>query len=226
MKVIAFPFAGGNKYSYQKFSQNNSNFVVIEYPGRGKRIKEELIIDINSLIEDLLPQIKNEINSCDDYIIYGHSMGGLIGYLICHKIEQLGIKKPLKFVVSGRNPPFFKKGKMISCFLNEEFWKEVTKMGGIPDEVSNHPDLIDFYLPILKSDFTAVENYKHVLEGKLNIPIDVFYGSDEGIKAEDIIGWKDMNTHEVTINQMIGNHFFIFDHIDFFKDYFLSTIKQ
>lgn len=219
MKIIAIPFAGGSKYSFQKFKNKTNDFIMIEYPGRGLRIHKNLIIDIELLIEDLLQKVKNEITAFEDYIMYGHSMGALAGYLICQKIEELGLQKPKKLVVSGKKAPSIEREVKIAHLPDEEFWQEVIKLGGIPDELINHPELIDFYTPILKADFTAIENYQYVKKEKLTIPIDVFYGSEEATEDE-MQGWKEETTQKVTITQMEGNHFFIFKHVDFFSNYF------
>jgi external thioesterase TEII len=227
-KIIGFSFAGGNKYSFSKFTNQTDDLIVIEYPGRASRINENLIIDIELLIEDLFQKIKNEITATEDYIIYGHSMGALVGYLICQKIEELGIKKPQKLVVSGKKVPSTEREVKIAHLPDEEFWQEVIKLGGIPDELQSHLELIEFYIPILKADFTAVENYKYVKKEKLTMPIYVFYGSEEATEDE-MIGWQEETTAEVTITQMEGNHFFIFDHVDFFINYFKNieeTINQ
>jgi len=224
MKIITFTFAGGSKYSFPNFSKNLSNFVVLEYPGRGIRTDENFITDIDLLIEDLLPKVKNEINSSNDYIIYGHSMGALIGYLVCHKIKELKIKQPLKLIVSGRKAPSIKKEEILSDLPDSEFWEEIIKIGGIADEIQNYNELMEFYIPILKADFKTTENYIYTQKGKLNLDIDVFYGNDEDITEEEIIGWKNESTETVTINVLNGNHFFMFDHESFFIEYFNKSL--
>jgi surfactin synthase thioesterase subunit len=226
LRIIAFTHAGGNKFSFQMFSKRFNDFSTIEYRRRELRIKESSSLDIKELLDDLLKHVKKEINSCDDYIIYGHSMGALMGYLICQKIEELALQKPLKLVVSGKKAPFVEREK-ISHLPDKIFWEEIIKLGGVPDELQDYPELVDYYTPILKADFRIVENYKYIKKEKLTIPIDVFYGSEEATK-EEMNGWKDETTSEVTITQMEGNHFFIFKHVDFFINYFKNieeTIK-
>nr|WP_315254464.1 thioesterase domain-containing protein [uncultured Flavobacterium sp.] len=227
MKLLGFSFAGGSKYSFQKFTNQASDFIMIDYPGRGLRMHENLIFDIEILVEDLLQKVKNEITSNKDYIIYGHSMGALVSYLICQKIEKLGLKKPLKLVVSGKKAPSIEIKIKIAHLPDKEFWQEVVKLGGIPDELQKHHELMAYYIPILKADFTAIENYKFSKK-KITIPIDVFYGSEEATK-EEMLCWQEETTRKVNITQMEGNHFFIFDHVDFFTNYFKNvgeTIKH
>lgn len=63
------------------------NFKVISYPGRGKRIREPLIKQLDQLVEDSWQQIQGYLES--PYVLYGHSMGATIAYLIAHRIQQL-----------------------------------------------------------------------------------------------------------------------------------------
>jgi len=225
MKIIALVFAGGNKYSFTKFSKNVNDFVVLEYPGRGSRFNETLITNIDLLIEDLLPKITEEIKNGEEYIIYGHSMGALLGYSICHRLQQMKIKQPLKLVVSGRRAPSSIKGKILSDLPDDLFWQEVIKLGGIPDELKEHSELIEFYLPILRADFKVVYSYNYERKEKLNIPIDIFHGTMENMTENEIMDWKNESNREVIIKSMEGNHFFIFNHTDYFIDYFNGLVK-
>ncbi|TDW48167.1 surfactin synthase thioesterase subunit [Flavobacterium sp. 270] len=225
MKIIAFTFAGGNKHSFQIITKNIENFTVIEYPGRGFRMGEDLITDIDSLIEDLFQKVKSEISQPQDYIIYGHSMGALLGYLLCQKIEELGFQKPAKLVVSGRKPPVTKRENLFCHLPDNLFWDEVVKIGGIPDELINHQELIEFFTPILKADLTIVEVYKYQKKNKLNIPIDVFYGSEESTEDE-MQGWEEESNEKISITQMKGDHFFIFKHVTFFTQYFKNLTQK
>lgn len=226
MKIISFSFAGGSKYSFQKLHQKNPNIVVIEYPGRGKRINEKLINNIDLLIEDLLLKVIPEINSCSNYVIYGHSMGALIGYLICHKIMELDFKKPNRLVISGKTAPSIKNNISFSQLPDTLFWQEIIKIGGIPEEIHNIPELLKFFIPILKADFRIIEQYEYQKKAKLNIPIDVFYGTKEEMTLNEREGWKNESTETVSVKLLEGNHFFIYDNEEFFINYFenLSTM--
>ncbi len=224
--IIAFTFAGGSKYSYQKLSQKLPQFVVIEYPGRGLRIGEDLIDDIDLLVENLMPKVLHEISLSNEYVIYGHSLGGLVGYLICHKLQELGIKKPLKLIVSGRKAPSIGRKEKIAHLSNNLFWEEVVKIGGVPIALQNNSDLIEFYAPILKADFKTIENYNYIENMRLDFPIDVFYGTEEEITDEEKLLWEKESTKDTIINMLEGDHFFIYNHETFFINYFKSLSKN
>ena len=229
IKVIALPFAGGSKFSFNSILGNKSNHIVLEYPGRGARIREPLISEINTLVDDLFPKVVNEIEdrSYEKYVIYGHSLGALVGYLVCSKIKDKGYRSPTKLIVSGYEGPLIKREINASQLPDDLFWNHIKKLGGIPQELEEYTELKQLYIQILKSDFKLLENYcpsKNIEELKLNIPIDVFYGEKENFKTNDVISWHNLSSEKVRIKQLSGDHFFIFKHKDFFKDYF-NTIK-
>lgn len=207
-KIFAFPFGGGNKYSFNSIYRDLTTF---EY----NRSEQFLI---RSFINEIL-KIKKE------YYIFGHSMGALMGYLVCQKLQEENLPMPQQLIVSGKKSPAIPRDKKISHLPDEKFWNEVIELGGIPDKMQNYPELLEFYLPILRHDFKLVESYQYEKKPKLNIPIDVFYGSEEATE-EEMIGWQDETTEKVTITQLPGNHFFIFDHVEYFRNYFDKLIDQ
>ncbi len=226
MKILTFPFAGGNKYSYQNLSSNLPNFKILEYSQERIVSNESRVLDLSAIIDDLMLRIRENLKDNKEYIIYGHSMGALFGFLICQKIEELKLPRPLKLVVSGFKAPSIKRKKIISHLPDIEFWDEIIKLGGVTAEMKDYPELIEYYIPILRADFKTVENYMYTKMGKLSIPIDVFYGSNENIKEEEAFLWKKETIGEVNIIQLEGGHFFIFDHIDYFVKYFKNLSKK
>jgi external thioesterase TEII len=223
MKVILLPFAGANKQSYTKFFQAE-NTVTLEYPGRGSRMNEPLLSNINNLVDDVFLQLKKEIMSGEDYILYGHSLGGLVGYLLCKRIEKLGFKKPHRFVVTGRMAPTCPVPKILSNLLDDEFWEEIWQLGGTPAEMKENPELLELFAPILKADIKCVEDYKYIKGEKLTIPIYVLFGSTESILLKDVEGWKDETEGKVCIKELVGDHFFIYNYKDTFNSLFQKVM--
>lgn len=220
MQIVMLPFAGGNKNSYQAIVRSVPGAYTLEYPGRGSRIREPLPFTLDQLVDDAVLQLKKTIDINKPYIIYGHSMGALIAYLLCHRIRTQKWPMPEKLVVSGRKAPIVKRIRFLSELPDEAFVQAVTAMGGIPADVATYPELVAYIVPILKADFKVYEAYTYTPSEKLPVPIDVFYGTEEGVKEEDMAGWKEESHKDVNIRRMKGNHFFILDHVDYFSGYF------
>lgn len=223
IKIFAIPFAGSNKYAYkymeEHFAKAGIPFSAVEYPGRGKRIQEPLLTDLHKIADDLYRSFRSFLNE-EDYIIYGHSMGGLLGYLICKKIKSDNLKPPLKLVVSGCPAPSIGDEEKINHLPSNHFWKKIEEFGGLPKEILMEESLRNFFEPILRADFQAIESYKYDGKALLDIPIDVFYGSEEKFNNEQIRGWEDETNAPINFKELKGDHFFIFDHQQFFLDYF------
>lgn len=214
INLFCLPFAGGSKYAYtefQKLADNELNVIPIELPGRGNRYGEKLLIDVHEMTDDIFEQIKDNLKK--PYAIYGHSMGTLLGYLLVHEIVKRGHKSPVQLFFTGRGDPSVKMDLPHRHSLpKEEFRNELKKLGGSPDEVLNNPELMNFFEPILRADFQAIETYEHEHKGHLNIPITVIIGTDEKTTYEEAKKWENVSTKEVEIQVFPGGHFFIFQH--------------
>jgi surfactin synthase thioesterase subunit len=71
--------------------------------------------------------------------------------------------------------------------------------------------MMDFFEPILRSDFKAVETYQYSQLPKLDIPITIGYGTEEDLKEEEINAWQLECARPVEFISFPGGHFFIFD---------------
>lgn len=210
MKIVSFCYAGGNQYCYNQIIKGKHLGVIFS------RSKYNCI---DELCDDIVSRMAHDALYKQPYCIYGHSMGALIGYLVSKKLQEKKMIIPKKLIISGKGAPSLLREDRLSDLPGEKFWDAIIGLGGIPNQVNNYPELIEYYLPILRHDIKLVEDFKFVKKPKLNIPIDVFYGTEEATE-EEMLGWKDESTEKVTITRMKGNHFFIFEHIDFFTDYF------
>jgi len=214
INLYCLPFAGGNKYSYQKYNEKAPSFlniIPIEYPGRGARMKELLIADADLLVDDLYNQIRKNASDTD-YAIYGHSMGGLIGYLVARKLIENNHKPPLHLFITGTCGPSSaaRSAKNRHLLPKDEFIEELKNLDGIPDEILQNDDLLSYIEPILRADFKTCETYKYQDQPPLNIPFTVITGTDEEMTSEDIQLWQKESDYAVDFRQIPGKHFFIF----------------
>ncbi|MGG8495339.1 thioesterase II family protein [Tenacibaculum sp. TC6] len=214
MKLICLTYAGGNKYSYRDLApylDKDIEMITLELPGRGSRIGEPLIDNLDQLVIDLYNQIQDDLN--DNYMIFGHSMGAMLGNLLIHKLKNNNNKLPVCFLATGCSSPK-KRGlkTKIHQLSKAAFQQEILNLGGMPDEVVKSQDLLDFILPVLRSDIKAIETKIYEENEKYNVPVISICGSDENIKEDDIIDWKDETSASFSYHFLSGGHFFILDH--------------
>ncbi len=203
INLYCLPFAGGNKYSYREFVEKTPSFlniITLEYPGRGARIKEPLLADINSLVDNLYTQISSDINDEINYGIYGHSMGGLLCYLLTLKILENKKQVPTHIFItgtSGPSSPSRQEEKKRYLLDRKEFIEEIKALDGMPEEILQNDELLYYFEPILRSDFKLSENYIYQPHEPLNIPFTVITGGEEDMEHEEIQSWQNETTHKV-----------------------------
>ena len=217
INLFCLPFAGGNKYSYREFVDKAPaflNIITLEYPGRGARMKEALVSDINELVEDVYLQIIPHIKE-KQYAIYGHSLGGLMTYLLTKKLIENNHQQPVQLFVTGTTGPsaISRTEKKRHLLEKIEFIEEIRLLNGMPEEILANAELLEYFEPILRSDFKVSENYVHIENTPFNIPLTVITGTEEEMQIEDIELWQKVTMHPVEFNTMLGNHFFIYDHV-------------
>lgn len=212
--IIMFPFAGGNMYSYKDIIKYISPLYDVycpEVPGRGDLSDISLLSNMEKMAQSIFISSIQYLNLDKEYILYGHSMGGLLVYLVAKLIKDNNINLPIKFIVSGREGPSSEKVRLTYNLPHFEFYNELKKIGGIPHDVINNKDLMEYFEPIIRSDFQAVETYKYkVSDYKFDIPIISLYGTEEDLSLDGLYKWQLETTRKVKFISMSGGHFFIF----------------
>ncbi|MFT5822556.1 MAG: external thioesterase TEII [Crocinitomix sp.] len=227
IQVFLLHFAGGNYYSFQFLKPHFSGIFEacpIELPGRGKRIREDLIFDEKEAVADYLKQIKSLRNG-RPYLIYGHSMGASLGLRLTKKLEELG-DAPLRLIVSGNAGPGTGDNKCRSQMNEAELKIELRTMGGVPEEVLENKELYDFFIPIMKADFSLLEksekNEGNKVDYKLETPITALMGDSEET-VDEIENWRNYTTGKCDFQVLSGNHFFIHEHAKRITELFENT---
>lgn len=220
MKLFCFPYAGGSSAIFNKWEnyiKSDIEIKAIELAGRGKRISEDHYNDFNEVIEDVFSLIIDEIKSNDEYAFFGHSMGAKIAYELTQEILVRGLPGPEHIFFSGRGAPYIlgKDEKEYHKLSDEEFKEEVIKLGGTPKEFFDHPELLEVFLPMLKSDFKLAA--RDILDKEIiPLPFDitVFLGKDEELTPEQIDSWKKYTSGNCTVHYFNGGHFFINEKVE------------
>lgn len=214
--LFTIPFAGGNKYSfneYDRFLKDTFNIYHLELPGHGKRFSEDLLRDIYTIRDDLFKQIEDKIYG--DYVIYGHSLGGLLSYLLNLLIEDKKLNKPLKLIISGCASPTMKPTTVIHTLSKDDFEKHLRDLGGMPSDFFNHPELFELFEPILRADYTVAECFDYKEDRKVDTKLSILYGEDEEFSLKEALKWKEFTYHSpLEFKQFKGNHFFIYNHTE------------
>lgn len=210
--LFCLPFAGGGASAYNgwiKKMQETITVCPIQLPGREERIMDKPYSDMNSLLDDLVGIISNFANT--PYALWGHSMGGKIAYELEKRLENGGYIAKY-FIVSGSRVPHIPEPNPIYHLSDTEFKTELERFEGTPKEVLKNDDLLNFFLPMLRADFTMDETYCVKEPVPLKCPIIAFGGTeDKEAKEEDVKAWNSYTVNGFRHQMFPGGHFYIKD---------------
>jgi medium-chain acyl-[acyl-carrier-protein] hydrolase len=137
-------------------------------------------------------------------------MGALLAFEMARLATTRQIAPASLFVVGARPPHLHSLSKRTFDLPEPEFLHEVRNFNGTPQEVLDNEELLAFMMPILRSDFEAVETYVPVKAEPLCCPIVAFGGiRDPTVSEEDLRGWRQYTTAEFSYFLLPGDHFFI-----------------
>ncbi|MCB2410663.1 thioesterase II family protein [Hymenobacter lucidus] len=210
-QLFLLHFAGGSCYSFQFLVPELQGFevVALELPGRGKRTKEALLTDFDAAAQDIFEQLKAKINS-PHFVIYGHSMGAYLALHVARMLENVNVF-PTHVFVSGNAGPGVSGATKRYLLGQKDFVEELRKMGGVPMELFDNKDLLEYFLPIVRADFQIAEQNKLSNDCVVKAPIYAMMGSQEEQVAA-IANWGRFTQGVFQYSVLTGGHFFIYDH--------------
>lgn len=214
IKLFCLPYAGGSAMVYKSWKKHFDERIdlrPIELAGRGTRFNEPLYSCAEEAVNDLYNKISGELDK-HPFAVYGHSMGTILAYELVRKIAVQTQKEPVHVFFSGRYPPFIEvEDKNVHTLPDKEFIAELKDLGGMSSEVIENKEILELFLPILRSDYKLVETYRHSGSiAKFNCDITVLNGnSDEYVEGKDMHRWKECTIKNCRFCEFDDGHFFI-----------------
>lgn len=215
LNLFFFPYAGASASVYERWTSllpSSIRLVTVELPGRGRRFGEPLLTSIEEMVENvqhlLIPHL-----GCGPYALFGHSLGSVIAYEMSHKLKSMGYQQPVHLFVSGRSAPHVLEDKNIHQLPDDQFLAKIQALGGTPPQFFENEQLLSLFLPILKSDYKASENYRfNERRERLSCGITVFSGLQDG--DYDPLQWSEHTTSRCEAFNYEGGHFFLHEHAE------------
>ncbi|NQY37922.1 MAG: thioesterase [Alteromonadaceae bacterium] len=212
LRLICFPYAGGNASTYMswfKWLPENIEILAIQPPGRSTRIFERAHSNMEQLVNDLLMNISESLDR--PYILFGHSLGSRVAFELMTQCKKRGLRMPLQFIASGsRGPHILPRKTSIYQLPDKEFIEGLKDINGTPKAVLENSELMELCLPLLRADFELADTYACRENNIFDCPISVFSGkADTEITHEDLISWGNYFSGSVDLQMFPGDHFFI-----------------
>ncbi len=157
MKLFCFCYAGGHAAAYwplkRLLSASGIDVCLIELPGRGMRAREPLLTSMDDVLDDYQRQISRQADG--PFAFFGHSMGALVAHLMTLRLVDRGLQTPMHVILSSkpRVPP--RDDPNPTYLLTDAAFRGYLESMGSPRTMLDDPDLLQYFMRILRADFRA-----------------------------------------------------------------------
>jgi external thioesterase TEII len=206
MPLICFPFAGGYSASFRPlhaYLKDHCHLLAIEPPGHGTNrmpLMENFEKLADMYVKELMPRLDKA------FVLFGHSMGGLMVYRVAQKLEQRGIF-PKAIIISAIQPPHVRR-KAVTHMDDCALLDYMISIGGVPPELAKEREILEFFLPAFRADFKALETFEHTDHTLLQSPVHIFNGEQDAKCVRDAFSWKEW-AHQLRFHTFQGGHMFL-----------------
>lgn len=212
LRLFCFPYAGGSAQvfaDWHEYLPDDVEVIAMQYPGRGSRFVEPLIGRCEDMVAAIIPEMLPALNK--PFVFFGHSNGGLLSFELARALQRRGITTQKHHFLSAKRAIHLPHRKAPMHKLpHDEFIEELKVLGGTPPEILAQTELMELFLPILRSDFSLSETFTYQGEDKLKCTATVLYGEkDLDIPEEDVLKWQELIETTIDPHKFTGNHFFI-----------------
>src|SRR5437763_16264440 len=93
IRVFCLPFAGVGPSAYRGWAESLApavDLVIAQLPGREGRLREPLVSDVSAIVSGLSDAIDPLLDV--PYAVYGHSLGGLVGFELLRALRDRGAR--------------------------------------------------------------------------------------------------------------------------------------
>ncbi|SCF04657.1 Surfactin synthase thioesterase subunit [Micromonospora viridifaciens] len=214
VQLFCLPYAGGGASVFRRWQEGigpDVEVLPVQLPGRENRITEDPRFDI----ADVAAAIASRADR--PYAIYGHSMGGRVGFEVVRELRRTGAPLPVRLYVGGARAPHVTAASLfdgLSQVDDEELLRRLGDGGGLPAALLEHPELVELLLPLLRADFGRVDSYRYVPGEPLPVPIVAFSGRHDGaVTRSHSAAWAEHTAAGFTLHEIDGGHFFLQDRL-------------
>ena len=211
LRLFCLPYSGASAMAYSRWRRSLPEWLQVrplELPGRGMRMDEALQHQIQPLARQLANEIGPELDR--PYALFGHSLGGLLAFELAHALRECGLPEPLALFASATAGPARRDvSEYAVAKTNAQLIERLRELNGTSEEVLANTELMQLMLPILRADFLLCGSFSHGQRAPLPLPIHVFGGKQDSVRAEQLLDWQADTSSVFSLDMFEGHHFFL-----------------
>lgn len=255
VRLVCFPHAGGGSAAFHAWARCAPAHVEVwaaQLPGREMRFREPPVARLPDLADALaaaLDALPGDGGRAP--VLYGHSMGALLAFEVARGLRRVGRAAPAGLLLAGSAPPEPPGPQSVSSddsrhdapdepsrhsshgppsgalhrLPEPEFLRAVRSLGGFPPGLLDDVRIRDHVLPMMRADLAAVETYRCRPEPPFDVPVTVFYGTEDTIAPGAAVRrWARHTTGPFRAVAWPGGHFHPLTHRDRFLTLLLPEL--
>lgn len=212
LRLLCFAHAGGGASAFSTWHRElpaEIEICGVQLPGRESRRKEGFATRIDVVTEQLLQALKPLHDR--PVALFGYSLGGLLAYEYARGLRRRGRPAPTQLVIGAARAPHRPADAAVHELAQADFVQEVgERYDGIPRQIAEDPELLAYFLPVIRADLALLSSYPAQKHEPLDCPITAFGGeTDPRITPDEIQHWRELTSSSFNHRIFAGGHFFI-----------------
>lgn len=214
-RMYLFHHGGGAAGMYAHWAEllpADVSLVLVQLPGRHDRRAEPAFTTVEPLLDALLDEFAAELDSTP-YVLFGHSMGGMLAYRLALALAENGYPMPSLLGVSSWAPKGYLAGAgQLSVASDDELVRAVFELGTLPPAVRDDPDVLQVVLPTLRADLAVYADY--VDDGRpVPCPVAAYGAVDDQLLEPGCMRvWAGRTDRFLGLCEFPGGHFYLDEH--------------
>ncbi len=210
LKLFCFPFAGGSAWAFRQLGRQLAGRIdvhPVELPGRGRRHAEPCLDRWPQATAHLVAEIEPHLSG--SFAFLGYSLGAFVALEVLHALAASGASAPLAlFACAAVGPRTIEHGELMHRMEDKAMFEALHKLGGIPNELLESPELIAFAAPSMRADLTLFETYAARAQPLRGVPIRAYYGRADTSVGDKYRAWYEETDALFESRAFDGGHMF------------------
>jgi surfactin synthase thioesterase subunit len=210
IRLICVPHAGaaaGAFSGWRRHLPQGVELAPVELPARGTRAEETMPAGFDALADALFDGLRPELTM--PYVLFGHSLGGALGYEVARRVEEHGLRAPLAVLISGSRAPQVPALRTLAGSDDQTLLTWLADNGGLPRELHDYPSFLQEILRALRMDLEYADSYFVADPPPLHCPVHIFGGADDAVTPPvELPRWERCAAREFGVTLLPGGHSF------------------
>lgn len=215
--VFCFPCAGSGATSFFGLCRALPRWVmpyVLRLPGRESTRHVPALTGIPDMARAAASALRRRAGD-RPRVFLGHSMGALVAFEVAQLLR--GDDAPALLIVAGHAAPQLPRRREtvpIQQLSDDAFIDLLERYNGTPRAVLADRELLNVFMPQLRSDFTALNDYAYVERGPLECDVFCLNGEDDHLVSRaGAHAWHFQTRAGFRCEWLPGGHFFLHQHL-------------